>query len=82
MNLKLYYFETCPYCQKVLKFLKRNKLMEYIELKDTQNDKEAKKTLIEKGGKYQVPCLFIKEKPLYESEIIIKWFKNNISKIK
>ena len=30
-----------------------------------------------KGGKRQVPCLFIDGKPLYESSDIIAWFEQN-----
>lgn len=30
-----------------------------------------------KGGKHQVPCLFIDGKPLYESSDIIAWFEQN-----
>ncbi|MFW5998350.1 MAG: glutaredoxin family protein [Halanaerobiaceae bacterium] len=74
-NLVLYYFPSCPYCQKVLRFLKRNNIE--INLRNIHKDKAADKKLVEVGGKRQVPCLFIDGKPMYESDDIIEWFKNN-----
>ncbi|MFW6014890.1 MAG: glutaredoxin family protein [bacterium] len=77
MNLKLYYFPSCPFCKKVLNYLDDNDLREYVELKNVKENSKDKKDLINIGGKYQVPCLFIDEKPLYESNDIIRWFKKN-----
>lgn len=74
--LELYYFNSCPFCKKVIKFLKKNELMDKIVLKNIKEDAVARKRLIDVGGKEQVPCLFIDGKPLYESNEIIKWFKN------
>ena len=34
-------------------------------------------TLMEVGGKRQVPCLFIDGAPLYESSDIIDWLRAN-----
>ena len=74
-ELKLYYFPSCPFCQKVLNYLE-DKDFE-IEFKNIREDKEAKKELVEIGGKNQVPCLFIDGKPLYESDDIIEWLKEH-----
>lgn len=76
-NLSLYYFPSCPYCRKVLDFIEENDL-ENIELKNIRKDKSAKETLLEIGGKSQVPCLIIDDKPLYESNDIINWLQNNL----
>ena len=46
-------------------------------MKDVMHDVGAKKELIEKGGKAQVPCLFIEGKPLYESDHIIFWLSEH-----
>lgn len=73
-HLILYYKPDCPYCKLVLEFLKekgRN-----IPLYDT-NDPSVKEELIAKGGKSQVPCLFINGKALYESSDIIRWLKEH-----
>lgn len=77
MNLKLYYFNSCPYCQKVFRFIEMNDI-EGIKLKNIYEDKEAKEELIKIGGINQVPCLFIDEEPLYESDDIINWLKENL----
>ena len=76
-DLELYYFETCPYCIKVFNFLQEKGIEDEIIKKNIHKDPEAKNELIEIGGKNQVPCLFINGEPMYESEDIIEWFKNN-----
>ncbi|KXO16380.1 glutaredoxin [Peptoniphilus sp. GNH] len=73
-NLKLFVGTVCPFCKKVERFIDENKIYG-IELKNINTDKEALDYLVEKGGKRQVPCLFIDEKPMYESEDIIKYLK-------
>ncbi|WP_069998552.1 glutaredoxin family protein [Cellulosilyticum sp. I15G10I2] len=74
-ELVLYYFDGCPFCYKVRKFLEGKSID--ITYKNIHTDDEAYNTLIKVGGKSQVPCLFINGNPLYESEDIITWFKNN-----
>ncbi|MEG1435863.1 MAG: glutathione S-transferase N-terminal domain-containing protein [Gordonibacter sp.] len=72
----LYYKKTCPYCQKVLRFMEDSKIN--LDLRDTlqpgnQND------LVHIGGKKQVPCLVVKGKPLYESDDIIAYLRGQAS---
>lgn len=74
-DLTLYYKKTCPYCQKVLRFLDENNIN--LDLRDTlqpgnQND------LIKVGGKKQVPCLVVNGKAMYESDDIIAYLKDVI----
>ena len=76
MDLKLYMFDTCPFCRKVLKEIEDQGRTD-IELKNIRKDPEDEKTLLEVGGKSQVPCLFIDGKPMYESGDIIEWLRNN-----
>lgn len=76
-NLILYYYPTCPYCRKVTRFIDKHNLNQ-IELKNISEDQEAEKELIKNGGKKQVPCLFIDDTPLYESDDIINWLQNNL----
>lgn len=75
-ELKLYYMERCPFCKKVIQYMKRNNI-EDVEMVDIEADPKNKDELIELGGMYQVPMLLIDGKPLYESDDIIKWFKEN-----
>ncbi|MCH9613845.1 MAG: hypothetical protein SP1CHLAM54_08540 [Chlamydiia bacterium] len=71
--LILYYKPTCPFSQKVLKFISENKYD--IPTKDVSVDEKAASELLHLGGKKQVPCLFIDDKALYESDAIIEYLK-------
>ena len=76
MKLELYYKAECPFCQKVLNYMMDNcqiKDVELVDIKEGNNNED----LIKRGGKDQVSCLFIDVKPLYESDDIIKYFKEN-----
>lgn len=71
-KLELFYKETCPYCHRVMDFMK-DKGISGVELLDIESDAAIKNRLVEVGGKGQVPCLFIDGKPLYESLDIIDY---------
>lgn len=75
-ELALYYRPTCPFCIKVLDFMDRQGVT--IPLIDISQDRDAAATLIEVGGKQQVPCLFIDGKALYESSDIISWIDERL----
>ena len=75
--LILYYTSWCPYCQKVFKCLEQ--MGRQIPSKEISQDPKGKEELREKGGKSQVPCLFIDGKPLYESDQIIDWLRQHES---
>lgn len=75
-NLVLFYQSTCPYCKKVLNFMEKNNVQ--IEKREIRKDKDAAEKLKKEGGKIQVPCLFIDGAPLYESDDIIQWLKDNL----
>lgn len=76
MKLELYKFDSCPYCQKVIRYL-NNAQRKDVELHDILRNEEDRQRLITIGGMEQVPCLFIDEKPMYESDDIIQWFQEN-----
>ena len=76
MKLTLYYYESCPYCRKVIRFMEKHHLA--VEMKDILIEDSAYDELKKMGGKTQVPCLFIDERPVYESDDIIQWLKKNI----
>ena len=74
-NHTLYYKKSCPYCQKVLRFMDDRKIM--MDTRDTlqpgiQND------LVRVGGKKQVPCLVVNGKPLYESDDIVEYLRTQV----
>lgn len=71
VTLVLYKFDTCPYCQVVLRFLKKHPVP--MKFRDTREDPGAAQELIQIGGKQQVPCLVIDGKALYESSDIVDY---------
>lgn len=56
-SLTLYQFETCPFCVKVRRQIRRLGLK--IELRDARRDSVARQELLAGGGELQVPCLRI-----------------------
>lgn len=75
--IELYVLDSCPYSQKVMKYLDENNI-EYI--KHDVSEPENYEALEEIGGKLQVPFMFDKDKELklYESDDIIEYLKNNL----
>ena len=73
-ELVLYKRDTCPYCLRVTGWIANNWPVDKpIKYRDTERDAGALEELIERGGKRQVPCLFIDGQPLYESLDIIAY---------
>jgi len=72
MKLRLYMFETCPYCRRVISAIQESGRTD-VEMRDIHKNEEDRMYLRTVGGKEQVPCLFIDGKPLYESGDIIAW---------
>ncbi|MBO7674519.1 MAG: glutathione S-transferase N-terminal domain-containing protein [Atopobiaceae bacterium] len=70
-QLDLYYYDSCPYCQKVLRAMRKLGIEDKITLKNILQDQQAADTLVRVGGKRQVPCLFIDGVPMYESDDIV-----------
>ena len=71
----LFIKEGCPYCTLVIDFARENELE--IETASTLDD-DVRGALIQIGGKAQVPCLLIKDKPMYESSEIIAYLKDRL----
>ena len=72
--LELFILETCPYCKKVIKFLDENNI-EYRKI-DIIN-KDSENSLIQIGGKRQVPFIIDTDRniQMYESDDIIEYLK-------
>lgn len=66
----LYQFNSCPYCIKVRRAMRRLNLP--IELRNANTDESIRAELIAKGGRSTVPCLRIGDTWMYESSDIIK----------
>ena len=75
-NHVLYMKTTCPFCQKVLRFMGENDIN--LELRDI-NEGDNRDELVKIGGKAQVPCLVIDGKPMYESDDIIAYLRTKLA---
>ncbi|MDN3508415.1 MAG: glutaredoxin [Candidatus Neptunochlamydia sp.] len=76
-HLILYVRNSCPYCTKVTKYLKKGR--KTIAIKDIGRDRQSGQELVQIGGKRQVPCLVINGKAMYESSDILHWLKTHKS---
>lgn len=72
-ELVLYKYDSCPYCQRVLRAL--DKLGLEVEMRDTMLSPEAREELYQRTGRTQVPCLFIDGEALFESMDIVSWLE-------
>ena len=74
--LEMYVLETCPYCRKVMEYLKTH----HIEYKEHDiTIPENLENLVEIGRERQVPFLYDTDKDvkMYESDHIIEYLKEN-----
>jgi glutaredoxin 2 len=73
----LYQYDSCPFCYRVRRFLGETNLD--VELRDTLRDPQARRELVEGGGRSMVPCLRIERDGevswLYESLDIIDYLR-------
>ena len=74
-KLELFYFESCPFCQHVLVII--NQLNLKINYSDIMNSSDKRSQLINDTGRSTVPCLYIDGRPMFESQDIIRWLKDN-----
>lgn len=73
--LELYYFDSCPYCQRVLKVV--DKLNLKVSLLDIYDNTNHMQKLMYITGRKTVPCLFINGEPMFESADIMAWLEKN-----
>mgnify|MGYP003571280789 CR=1 FL=1 len=75
--LDLFIMESCPYCKKVMAFMQENSInYNKVDISETSNED----TLIQLGGKRQVPFLVDRDRniQMYESNDIIEYIKTII----
>ena len=77
LNLELFVSYRCPFCRKVLAYMRQAGIE--IPLRDVDLDPTSRPELTERGGKMQVPCLFINGDAMYESEEIVTWLCDNVA---
>lgn len=73
--LMLYYSPECPHCRSVLNWLDAHGRK--IPMKNVVNNSQAKKELVQLGGKAEIPCLFVDKTPIYRSGPIIDWLEEH-----
>jgi glutaredoxin len=76
LDLVLYMFPSCPYCQRVLRRAKELGLA--LPQRDIHQGRDAYRELQRVGGKTTVPCLFINGKPMYESLDIVRYLETDV----
>jgi glutaredoxin len=81
-SLKLYQFESCPFCVKVRRFMKREAL--HIETRDAKRCNTSRDELLTGGGRVKVPCLRIEDASgdvrwMYESSDIISYLEGVVA---
>lgn len=78
-KLALYYFPSCPFCQRVLQAMDEINDIQ-VEMCDIHQDTKHAEKLIADTGRKTVPCLYIDGKPMHESQDIINWLNQNYGK--
>ena len=75
MKLELFYFNSCPFCQYVLRVVRELNLK--VEMLDISTNQDNLIRLMKDTGRRTVPCLYIDNKPMFESADINAWLKAN-----
>ena len=78
-KLDFYYFESCPYCKRVMNVIEKNQIQ--VNWMDTSRSSDNAKKLRTDTGRTTVPCLYIDGKPMFESLDIIKWLESNLQNL-
>lgn len=73
--MKLYYFASCRFCQRVLSTIDDLNIRSHFEFLDILEHPEYGDELEKMNGTRQVPCLVIDGKPMLESMDIIAYIK-------
>jgi glutaredoxin len=81
-KIALYYFDECPYCQIVIKALKETKLTEHVTMNNIRQVTAHREKLVKDTGRSTVPCLYIDEKPMFESRDIAQWIHDYAKTLK
>ena len=77
MKIELYYYNQCPFCQLVLNKIKALGLQDKIEFKNTMEDPQSRSLHLKTTGRTTVPCLYVDQKPMFESSDICDWLESN-----
>ena len=78
-KLEFFYYDSCPFCQRVISVIKQLNIK--VEYKDIMSDSESLNRLTNDTGRRTVPCLYIDNKPMFESMDIMNWLGENQDKL-
>jgi glutaredoxin len=81
MKLELFYFDECPYCQIVLEVIDDQELNSKVTLCNVRKNPQQRDRHLKTTGRTTVPCLYIDDKPMFESRDIARWLEANRKKI-
>jgi len=81
-KLALYYYDECPYCQIVIRALHETKLTEHVTMNNTRQVSAHREKLMKDTGRTTVPCLYIDDKPMFESRDIARWLHDYAQTLK
>jgi glutaredoxin 3 len=74
VELELFKTDSCYFCRIVQDRI-RALGVDGIKVRDTRREMGADRELLARGGKVQVPCLFVDGRPMYESADINAWLQ-------
>lgn len=72
-TLEIYKFDSCPFCQRVIRHASKLGATDHITYRDTRKDSKAQAELLALTQSTQVPCLVIDGTPMLESKDINLW---------
>lgn len=75
--LDFYYYESCFYCQKVIRAIRAQHIK--VNWMDIYENIGHLQKLTYITGSKTVPCLFIDGAPMHESDDIVEWINKNAS---
>jgi glutaredoxin len=81
MELKLYYYNQCPFCRIVTSKIQQLGLEGKITFCNTLESQEHAQFHMQQTGRNTVPCLYIDGKPMFESRDIAAWLEKNKDQI-
>jgi len=78
-KLELFYYEECPFCQFVLQTIKKLNIL--VEYKNIREDSANLNKLLNDTGRRTTPCLYINNRPMFESSDIVSWLNQQLENL-
>ena len=75
-TLELFKFDACPFCQMVMDHIESRGIK--VIYCDISQDQKHLERLVADTGRRTTPCLYIDNKPMFESRDIMLWIDQNL----